>query len=264
MSLLNPYTIKKNVALMLPAWLCTAGFFMGVTFLSLWWGIGIFLILAILCTLMGNVLLKHAFTDLLEGKGLLLMDITSTGIIKLHIVNVVKSFLVGKASNGKVKDIFDREAVYQMAAPDRMGNAVPDNETGGLTIKLNEEEYHKARFVLGHFPVIIYNSQLQTVLTKDFFSAEEKAAFAEHTVLYLNRIMEELTNLMRDFGRYVVETLKPQTGGLGSKWIWIIIGIGLVIMAALFLPKIMEVMQGGVTNTVKDAVTGGGIQTPIN
>lgn len=262
MSLLNPYTIKKNIALLMPAWLCTAGFFVGVTFLNLWWGIGIFLVLAILTTILGNIMLRNAFTDLLEGKGILLLDITSTGIIKTHIINVVKSYLAGKTSNGKLKDIFDREAVYQMAAPDSMGMAIPNNLTGGLTITLNEQEYHNARFVLGHFPVIIYNSQLQTVLTKDFFSNEEKAAFAEHTVLYLNRIMEELTNLMRDFGRYVVESLKPQSTGMGGKWIWIIIGVGLVILAAMFMPKILEVMQGGVTDTVKNAVAGG-IQTPI-
>ena len=94
-----------------------------------------------------------------------------------------------------------------------------------------------------------------------------KETFAEHTVLYLNSKMKELTSAVRDFGRYVVETLKPKTNLLQSKLFWFIVIIGLVLIGALFFPAILEAIGGawqGGTEAVSTAAgnTGGNLITP--
>ena len=63
----------------------------------------------------------------------------------------------------------------------------------------------------------------------------EKDTFAEHGVLYLNRKMEELTSVVRDFGRHVVETLKPKQSLFKNKWVIVIIIIFAVILLIIFL-----------------------------
>jgi hypothetical protein len=115
---------------------------------------------------------------------------------------------------------------------------------GFTTIELSEKEYNSGRFALFHYPCIIWNSQVGSILTKDFLSEAEKTTFAEHTIIYLNRKMEELTSIVRDFGRYVVELTKPQGAGLGNKWVWIIVGVGVVILGIIFLPSIIATIKG--------------------
>lgn len=133
--------------------------------------------------------------------------------------------------------------------------------TLGLKIELDELEMNKARFALFHYPVLIYNEQLGTVVTKDFLSEQEKISFAEHGVLYLNRKMEELTSVVRDFGRYVVELTKPQGGSIFTKWwVWVIVIILVALLVIMFAPSVMKVMGATVSSAsgaVQTATAGG-------
>jgi hypothetical protein len=86
----------------------------------------------------------------------------------------------------------------------------------------------------------VFNSVLGTIITKEFLSSQEKHAFAEHNILYTNKVLHDLNMNIKDFARHVVESLKPKSSFLASKWTWIIIVILIVLMALLFLPSIIE------------------------
>lgn len=250
--MVNVYKIKKWAALLIVGFFSVVGFFVGLNFYGLLIALACWFASMMVAILMAFLLLKNPFSSMIEGKGILCFDMNSTGIIQPFIVGLRNPDIIGKHRGVKIKDVFDRNAVYMMKVPqknvtteDGKAKDIQVNKDGSISFTLNQENYNKARFAMMQFPVLIYNSHLNTFITKDFFSEMEKSAFAEHTVLYLNRNMQELTGLIRDFGRYVVETLKPKGAGLGGKWTWIIIGVVLVILAAIFAPSVIKALQGG-------------------
>lgn len=126
-------------------------------------------------------------------------------------------------------------------------------KNGKLLIELDEETYNSGKFALYHRPLLIWNSVLNSFVTKEGLSNDEKKTFAEHLVLYLNRLMEELSSLTRDFARYVVESLKPKESAWGKWWVWIIVIVLIGILVAMFLPAIIQQVQGFMA-TGKEAI----------
>lgn len=264
--MLNPFVWKKYGALILAQALTTCSFAVIAIFYGILWGVVAYLVVMLLMTLVASLLLKNPFTDMLEGKGLLVLDINSTGIIRPFIVRVQSPFIVGKVGGSWVKDVFDRSSIFQWAKPTINNTPVTfeaakddkGKDTGAVNvvITLDEDKYNKGRFALFHYPVIIWNDQIKSIITKDMLAETEKDVFAEHTILYLNRVMEDLTSLVRDFGRYIVELTKPQGAGIfGKWWVWLII-IGLfAILAVMFAPSIINALKGSVgtaTNTISN------------
>lgn len=260
----NVFYFKKMAALIMGSLLTVVFFFVGVQFYGLIWGMVLMIVGMILGLLVGNLLLKNPFSDMLEGKGILTLDLNSTGIIKAFIVGVIPPYIKGKFKGGMVDDVFDRDAVMQLQVPKKVASKFSHTDEGNVQIEFSEDMYNKARFQFYQYPVLIWNSQIKTILTKDFLANEEKTAFAEHGVLYLNRKMEELTSHVRDFGRHIVELTRPAGKGMmGKWWVWLIIGFLIVVLVMMFAPKIMEIL-GGAAGTATKAVataknTGGGV-----
>jgi len=258
----NAFVMKKYAVLLaLPSIVATA-VVLGGMYYGLFGALG-FLVGGLLIAVVGGIfLLKNPFSDMLEGKGILVFDINSTGIIRPFIVKVLPPYIKGKVGSVLVEDVYDRQAVFHLAKPEKAGS-VDQARDGGITININEEELNRGRFGLFHYPVLLYNSQLGSIVTKDFFSDQEKSVFAEHITLHLNRKLEDLDMHLRDFGRYVVELLKPKGEGfLAGKWMWIIIIGGVIIMAVIFGPSIIEAVRGaapaaasGVSEAVKSGAT---------
>jgi len=255
--MINPFIIKKYAALMVCAMVTTICYSIGTMFYGLLAGIGTMFIGLILSVILGNLLLKTPFSLMLEGKGLLVINLDSTGILRPFIVKVLSPYITGKLGNKNINDVFDRGTVMQMAAPIQNGTAAPITEgvkAGGIKIEIDEQAYNKGRFALFHYPVLLYNEQINSVITKDFISEIEKDTFAEHGVLYLNRKMEELTSITRDFARHVVESLKPKENFFANKWVWLIIFIFIIIIVVMFAPSIIESI----------GVTGGGVGSALD
>jgi hypothetical protein len=259
--MMNGFIIRKYSTLLLVPLINSIIFFIGLKYYGFFIGLGCLGFGLLITTLMGVLLLKNPFTDMLEGKGILTLDINSTGIIGSYISAVKSPYIITKIGKDYKKDVFDRKNVFQLSQPTKAGIAEMTKE-GGLNINLNQDEYNKAKFVFNQYPVIIWNSQLQSTVTKDFLSEKEQTSFAKHAVLYLNRKVEELTSAVRDFGRYAVELTKPQKGGLmGNKIAIIIIIIVIIILAALFAPAIIKSISsfgGSASEAVK---TAGGVAT---
>ena len=247
---------------MLTAFLSVISFAIGTIFYNFWVGLGGFFLGFLISVLVSVQLLKTPFSEMLEGKGILVFDNPSTGIITPFIVRVEGAYVKGKIKNKNIVDVFDRNAVHMMNAPVKNNDsvAVPisdedDEKKGGISIKLGQNDYNSARFAMFQFPVLFYNSLIGSFVTKDFLSDEEKKVFANHQVLYLNRRVEELTTDIKNFARHVVDLLKPGTSILQSKLFWIILLIGLVILAVLFAPTILKTLQGSMAPAM-DAVAG--------
>lgn len=203
-------------------------------------------------TLLGGFMIKNPFTDMLEGKGIICMNIDSTGITQPFIVSVNNPYIKGKFRKSVVEDIFDRETANYLKNPKKSHNQAQIDNNGNITFKLTNKELNDAKFGLYGYPMLIYNAQMQSFITKDFLSSIEKSMFAEHTTLYLNQKVSELTGLLRDFGRYVAEQLKPKSSFLTSgPIIAIVVIVIIIILAILMFPMI----KGFISPAADGAIT---------
>lgn len=241
--MLNMFKLRKWTAFLLVGLSSVIGFYMGLVFYGFLWGLIIMLVCNLVFSLVGNMLIATPFRAMIEGKGVLVLNLDSTGIIKPTIVGLQSPFLRGKMGKKEINDVWNRSTVMQLETPRKSNKVAKVNDRGGLTIDIDEKKFNEARFALFHYPVLIYNDQIESLLTKDFLSEKEKGTFAEHGVLFLNRRIEELTMQIRNFGRYVVESTRPKGNLLQNKWFWIVIVGLIVLMILLFLPSIVDMFS---------------------
>jgi hypothetical protein len=239
--MINLYNVKKWVALIMSPLLTTLMFFLGFRFYNMLWGMSFLFAGVLLFSVLANFMIKNPFSSMIEGKGLLALNIDSTGIIKPFIVGLSSPYIKGRLGKQEMRDVFNRDTILQIAPAKKNKHKVEYGD-GKIKIVLDEKQYNQARFAMLHYPTLIWNDQIKSIVTKDFLAEGEKTTFAEHGVLYLNRQMEGLTSVVRDFGRYVVELTKPKDSFLKSKWVMIILIVFIIIMAILFLPKIMQTL----------------------
>ena len=265
--MINEFVLKKWGALLMVGMITTVAFYGGVMLKGFLVGIaGLFIGLIISCIL-GNLLLKNPFSLILEGKGVLFLDINSTGVIRPFVLQVRPPYVQGTGPLGaEVQDVFDRDMVYNLAVPQKGGDIQQGKGTDGETrtqIVLNEEDYNRGRFGFLHYPCVIWNSVIGSIITKDYLSDNEKTSFAEHQLLFMNEKTKELSSAMRDFGRYVVEQLRPKLGISGGTIAIIIIVIIIIVLIALFgpslLPQIKAAFGGAAQGAAEAAKTAGAV-----
>lgn len=266
--MINPFVVKKWGAFLLTGVLTTIFFFSGLVMFNFIYAIAFMVVGVTLSAFIANILIKNPFSLMLEGKGVLFFDITSTGIIKPFIMRVKPPFVEGIIDGKFSQDIFDRDMVYNLAPPLKGGEiqqGIGEDKQTRTLIVLSEEDYNRGRFGLQHFPVVLWNSQLKTILTKDWLSEQEKTSFTEHQILYLNRKVEELTNALLNFGRYVVESTKPKKFlNIGAGWIMIIIIILAVILVIIFVPALWPAIQQAMGTVRSSSGTASGTIGSIN
>jgi hypothetical protein len=253
---------------------------------GLYGGLGFFFGGVLISLPVAIILLKNPFTIMLEGKGMLAFNMDSTGIITPLIMRVRTPYLYGKVRGKKFSDVFNRNAVFSLGIPKKqvypvindigrkveetpdqipkLGEKPPIIEDcdNYLHIRLNKQDYNSSKFGFLHYPVVIYNAQTQSLLTKDWFSDKENESYAEHIGLLLNRRVEDLTIITKDFARNVVDNLLKNKLKAGGGWIiWVILGVLFVVLIILFGPALLEKLQGGVVESAAGALNN--VQTPI-
>ena len=265
---INLYKIKKIGALFIAGFFPVFMFYLGIVISNFLYALGLMFIGMVIGYLIANAMLKHPFTAMIEGKGILAINLDSTGILRPFIVSVNSPFITAKKKGGWIKDVFDRKTVFMLATPKKAEKGAELKDDGGIKIELSEKDYNQGRFALFHYPVILWNDQLNSIITKDFLGGNEMKAFANHQILYLNRQIEDLTSQIRNFARYVVDQLKPKEGFFSNfKWYWIIIIVGVALILILFLPSILQTLGitfGAAKQATTTAVGGTGGILPFN
>ena len=260
--MLNMWVVRKWGGLMLSSLITVICFYIGTLYYGLMVGIASMVLGLIFGMLMGSLMLNNPFRKMLEGKGIMVFSLDSTGVIRPFIVGIQSPYIKGRFNKKPVNDVFDRSTVLNLATPKEVGKKAKVTDEGGVEIKLSNEDYNKGRFGFFHYPVLFWNDQIKSIITKDFLGDTEKQVFAEHGVLYLNRKMEELTSAVRDFGRHVVELTKPKESFWANKWVWVIVAVLVGILVFLFAPVLIDAISkvgitagSGYEEAVNNAVT---------
>lgn len=195
----------------------------------------------------GFKLMSHPIMQYLEGKGLLALTIDSTGKIDSFIVNVKNPYLEGQFRGKKVETVFDRSTMPYLSHPKKISGGFRDKDenTEQLILEIPKANRGDHMFGFESFPVLIYNKNLEQFVSKDALMTFEKETFVEHMVLYLNRKTEDVTTHLRDFGRYIVEQLKPKKIGFGAGiFKWILLFAVILILTLLIVPYLLDTYTG--------------------
>ncbi len=268
---LNMFKIKKWAALFLVGFMPTLMFFMFILFgYGLIFAIVAWLITMVLSIFLFNMIVRHPVLQFLEGEGLLAFTFDSSGLIEPFIAKVRLPFI--DSDKYKTTSLFDRKSVFYMKKPKEATITKLSKEEAKEKLKekfsedydyyilrYKKEDTNKITFAFEHFPVLIYNKSMDAFLTKDALAKLEEDAMIKHLVLYLKKKTEELTSIMRDFARHVVEMTKPKKpfGFLSSWWFWLVLIVVFVLLAMTFLPIISETLRPAISatqETVKTAV----------
>lgn len=243
--MLNPFAVKRWISYILTGMVTTAVFiFMILSGMGLWFSAVVALLANVLMAVISRrFLLAHPLIDYLEGRGFIVKSIDSTGLIRTFIVQLNPPYLQGVLDNQKVEDVFDRTTMMYETTPAKVEGTDSGDE---IVIRIPKDVYHSLQFREYVYPVFLWNANLKTFLTKDALAKLEADALLDHALLYLMRKVEELNSLLRDFGRYVMDTTKPTWFNLHEfikkhPILFLLILVGLVVgVLVLFFPQVLE------------------------
>ena len=100
--MINVFKIKKYGALILVGFISVLFFTIGIMFYDFWVAMMLFPIGLATSMLAANYMLVNPFTEMLEGKGILVLNLDSTGVIRPFIVAVQSPFITGKIGKKKL------------------------------------------------------------------------------------------------------------------------------------------------------------------
>lgn len=269
--MVNVFKIRKYGSYLLAAFVPTIMFFFALMSFGFLYAMLFFAVGVVIAIIFGPRLIRHPMITLIEGSGLLVFKLDSTGVMRPFIAKVAEPYIEMTTRRGKKWSVFDRNAVHYLTNPS-VGYVDEKNDSQEIVSKktkqvigyenkkkivltLPKSDYVKSVFSWGSYPVLIYNEIMGEFYTKEMLAGMETETFVQHLVLYLNRKVDELTNHIRDFARYIVEQSKPKTSFLQSKIFWIVIIALILILVLLFAPQIISTVSKGIPSLPNTPIT---------
>ena len=135
---------------------------------------------------------------------------------------------------------------------EKQGYATID-KNGNWIIKVSNDEYNKAKMAYAQYPLLLYNTQINSLITKNYLSGTETRSFANHPILRLNHLVNDLNFNLRNFGRYLVDQLQPEKTFFKTPMgiVVIVIIVVVVIIIAMKAPSLLS----GIQNTISSGVS---------
>lgn len=250
--MINPFKIKEIAGLIIPQ------FFMSIGMLIILPMYGMLIaslsafLLMVLGYVIGKLILRNPFNDMLKGEGILTIPLDSKGLITPFLCKFRKGYLEGTFKGEAVKSPFDRKMVFNITAPDKT-EVVKDSE-GNYYIKVSNDDFNSSRMALYHFPTLLYNSQMGSFITKDWLSEKETETFSRHHIIHANKIAERLTEQITNFGRYIADhALNRVNNILSNPTVRTLITIFIIGLVAFLLFKFAPQIFHTATSTINKA-----------
>lgn len=264
----NMFRIKKWMAYLI------CGYLPLIIFIVLLWqtfDLLMSFLVAMISIILGGVLsnrflIRHPFLRMIEGAGLLVWTYDSTGVIQPFDVQVDPPLITGRYGPKKeVSSVFDRDMACTLMVPvtgqmvrakeiDANGNII--GECNVLKMPKEEEKLDKL-FNFDGRPVFIFNKIIDSFLSKEVLSIQEKEVMIKHAMLNLLKKTENLSAYLLNFSRYIVEHSKPPTGWLTPRSKLLLIIAIIVIVIIMIMVAVSMFAGGGID------VTGGGGIIPV-
>jgi len=232
--------------------LSTIFFLIGLMMFDLIMGL-IFMFVGIFATMIiGMLITRHAFTEMMEGSGLCTLTMDSTGLIIPFITGMDAPFIHGKLKGKETDGVYNRDMVGYIGEPQKRrlieisGDCFKDGQKRKALLMPTEKERSDYLFRIDQYPCLIFNKNIDAYLSKDSLSTFEKEVFTKNNSLFILKKTQQLSSDIRDFARYIVEHAKPGRGILANKGLLVIIVIVIVVIifALVFGPAILNAISG--------------------
>lgn len=244
---------KKYGAFLLTGMLPVIFFILGVSMFDFITAI-LFIFIGIFgSTIIGSIMLRNAFTQMIEGSGLMTLTLDSTGVVQPFITTLDAPYIHGTLKKKEVDGVYNRDMVgYITPAAEGKLHKIPgefwnDGKDRTVLEMPTEEEKTDYLFRMNQWPCFFFNKNIDAYLSKDSLSTFEKETFTKNNSLFILKKTQQLSADVRDFVRYIVEHAKPKRGGLfqnkGLLAIILVI-IMIVIFVLLFGPSILGAITG--------------------
>lgn len=214
-----------------------------------------------LMVFLGSAFLMTPFRSMLEGAGILVFDITSSGIIKPYIAYPKMPNLDINVDGNFFRSVYNRSIGMYLK-----GGAIARMDDTGETIKfeLPKDDYSKSYFALADKPILFWNSKLNTFLTKEVLAEKENKLMIENTALQTLDQARGMRKDLHELTRTVVDQFKPNGLGelLKNPWfIVIVVAITLFLIFMFVAPQLPKFF--GYIETGASAITPGIPVSPL-
>jgi len=203
----------------------------------------------------GGKFITSPWREMLEGDGVIVMDITSSGIIKPFIARPNMPYVDVQVHGNFFRSIYNRSIGMYLKEPEpaRM------NDTGEtIKFELPKDNYSKSYFALADKPILFWNSKLNTFLTKEVLAEKENSLMIENTAL---QTLDQVRNMRKDLHeltRTVVDQFKPNAFGelLRNPWFVMIIVVTTMFLLFMFVAPMLPKFFGYVETGAKAVAPG--------
>jgi len=231
--------------------------------------------LIILVFLSNSVLSKNPWIKAIDRAGILLFNLTSTGIVPVGIARI-KSNPIGqklfsfKQGNQEVTRLYDREVGFTLKEPLEGEYWIERDKENGkkfVCVRLEEDSYAKSVFFSDYMQLLIFNEQAGNFITKSELGDQERDKLITYLTLNEQREIRELKIEAHNLNRNYADKLHEITGGLAGSNIFklIIIVAFIFIVGAIawfYVPGLKESIMG-MTQNLTGTVNTGLSSTPI-
>jgi hypothetical protein len=212
----------------------------------------------------------------ITGKGILIMDINSTGVGKMYNA-VVRNNVTGGVDlvvdfgGGQVETMaYERSITHRIQAPIKGiitffkgKKTINNSQEPKVVIELTSDKYQQSIFKIDYLTMAFYDSVAGVLLTKPVLSDTEKQLMIEYISLNEWRELKSLNIQMRNFTRNTFDMIANKFGGMLSNPLMLIIIVIIVIVviagaAIMFVPGLSEQLLGTskqVVSTTTQAMT---------
>jgi hypothetical protein len=113
--MMNPYVIKKNIALLVVAIVPLIVYVVFSTFYNMLLGIIGMVLSLIIVIPFASLLMRHPFRSIIEGEGLLALDLNSTGILQPFILKKQREWVINEQRG--IMRLYNRRNVHYLKPP---------------------------------------------------------------------------------------------------------------------------------------------------
>ena len=199
----------------------------------------------------GRFLSKSPMRMIEEGEGLLAIDFSSRGVVIPYIARINNQYINIKVDNSEINDLYSRDKILALEIPKETNARIIEKDGEKyIVIKYPEKKHY---FVFERFyPTLFINTQGNFIYDRETLGELEIKYITKYTLKYIKTKTEELSSILRDFARYVLETLKPRKTIFSNTIFWIVIAIVFVLIALTILGTLPNIIGGGTANIPKN------------
>jgi len=211
--------------------------------------IGIFV--ALFMVIIAYKITDSPFLRAFEGKTFGVLTIDSRGKIDFFDVQMTNNAFKGEYNGTKIHVPFNQAFIFRLR--NLLGKGLLKQEDERIIIELTKSDYSNSLFKT-EFPVLIWNRQLNSFITKEWLHYQEKKDMLLALGFETNKHIKEYNKNASGITRMIVDLIGSKLNK--QSWLmWIIILIVVAVLIWQFYPQLQGIL-GGTFDTTSNTISG--------